>query len=86
MMNNWLRWIVLAAAAVASYWLWQASEHPLQFLAAPGVALAAVVGVLWQSRVQATRRWHAALDAYAERTHGHKRRRKPPKASATSMA
>jgi len=39
----------------------------LTFLVAATLALMAVLGVVWQSRDRAARRWNAALDAYAER-------------------
>src|SRR5262245_16764581 len=47
-------------------WLWQASETPVQGLAALALVLAAVVGTLWYSCAQRGRRWRTALDAYAE--------------------
>jgi hypothetical protein len=43
------------------------ARGPLALLVAAALALMAVLGVVWQSRASAARRWNAALDAYAER-------------------
>jgi hypothetical protein len=86
MAKNRLRWAVLAVVlAAAGYWLWHRSEHPVQVLAVLALALTAVAGAYWQSRVEAARRRRTALDAYAERALARERRRKP-KRSASRLA
>jgi hypothetical protein len=48
------------------------------FFAAAVVALTALLQFLWLYRARSTRRWQAALDAYAEREIAHDRRRRAP--------
>jgi hypothetical protein len=57
---------LLGVGGAAGLWLWRAPGSGLQVLAAAGaLALAAVVGMVWETRARAARRWNAALDAYA---------------------
>ena len=57
MTNNWLIRVGLAVAlAGAGVWLWRASGDRAQMLAALALALTAVVGAFWQSRVASARR------------------------------
>jgi hypothetical protein len=86
MTNNWLRGLALAAGlAAAGVWLWQASGDPVQVLAALTVALTAVVGAFWQSRVESARRVRV-LDAYVERALARERGRGPRKTPAVAKA
>jgi hypothetical protein len=45
-------------------------------LAAMGLSLLGVVGFVWHAHARATQRWHAALDAYAQREIARERRRR----------
>jgi hypothetical protein len=47
-------------------------------MGATAVALTAILGIVWLSRVRAARRFNAALDAYAEREIERERRRNGP--------
>jgi hypothetical protein len=73
----------LAAGIVGGLQVWP--SHGRSGLALPPVAvlvLAAVLGIIWQSRARGTRRWRAALDAYAEREMAKERRRERVRTTA----
>jgi hypothetical protein len=66
----------LAAGIVVGIQLWPAGGRG--WLALPPVmvlALTSVLGIFWLSRDRRTRRWRAALDAYAEQEIARDRRR-----------
>jgi hypothetical protein len=67
MASNRSQWIVLAATAAGGFGLGRLSDPSAQLVAYLMVAFAAAVAVVWRSRVQAARRWRAALDVYADR-------------------
>ncbi len=70
-----------------SVWAWLADSISAQVMVAAAVLiLAAVFGILWQSRARAARRLRAALDAFAEREMARARRRNPPKTTRTLSA
>jgi hypothetical protein len=74
---------VLAAEIVGGLQLWPARGRSwLALLPAGGLALTSVLGIFWQSRARGTRRWRAALDAYAERETARDRRRDGAPATA----
>jgi hypothetical protein len=50
------------------------------------LALAALAGVFWLSRVVAVRRVRAAANAYAERALAQERRRRPRRPSVTRVS
>lgn len=67
----------LGVAAAAGTWLWLAQGDTMQVsLASAVLASTALVGIVWQVRARAARRWRAALDAYVERQIAQERRRK----------
>jgi hypothetical protein len=68
MARNRTHWGLLAAAAIGGFGLGRLQDPAVQLSAGLVLAAAAVVGFVWRSRVQAARRWRAALDAYADRT------------------
>jgi hypothetical protein len=56
------------AGGAAGLWYWLAQGDRLQMaLAVAGLALAAVLGIVWQVRARSASRFQAALDAFAER-------------------
>ncbi|SRR6266536_81229 len=68
---------VVGAGMVGALWFRPVDGRGRQaLLAAAALALTAVLGVVWQSRARAARRWEAALDAYAEREIARARNRK----------
>jgi outer membrane protein assembly factor BamB len=85
MTNIWLGRVGLAVAlAAAGVWLWQASGDPVQVVGALTVALTALVGAFWQSRVESARRLRV-LDTYVERALARERGRGPRKTPAVAM-
>ena len=68
MARNGTHWGVLAAVALGGFGLGRLQDPTLQLSAGLVFAAAALVGIVWRSRVQAARRWRAALDAYADQT------------------
>jgi hypothetical protein len=65
---------VLNASILERLQSWAVDGRGWQILIAGAVlALASVLWIMWQSHVRGTRRWRAALDAYAEREIGGKR-------------
>ena len=74
------QWGMLAAVALGGYGLGQLSNSTVQLAVMASVALAIIVGTIWHSRIQASRRWRAALDAYADRAVARQRRRIPSSA------
>jgi hypothetical protein len=69
------QWSMLAAAVLGGYGLGQLSSSTVQLAGIASVALAIIVGTIRHSRIQASRRWRAALDAYADRAVARQRRR-----------
>ena len=68
---------VMAAGGMWSLVLGTAVDPGWQaLLAAALLALTVVLGMVWQSRARAARRWNATLDAYCAREIGRDRRRK----------
>lgn len=64
---SWATALFVAGTAVA-LWAWLAEFNRVQLLlAAAALVPAAILGVVWQSRARAARRWRNALDTYAER-------------------
>jgi hypothetical protein len=60
----------------AGLWVWLArGEGVAVLLGAPALALTAVLGMVWRSRIRAARRFHAAVEAHAEREIDRERRR-----------
>jgi hypothetical protein len=57
---------------------WLRPVDALELMASAVAALIAVVGFIWFQRDHSTRRWRAALDAYAEREIARDRRRRLP--------
>jgi hypothetical protein len=69
----------LTLGVAAGLWLLLAHGQGWQvLLPAAVVALAAIIGMAWQSRARAADRLHAALDAYARRELARARRRQAP--------
>jgi hypothetical protein len=63
-------------------WLWLACGAGGAALpGAAALSVAALVGVVWGSRARATRRFNAAVDAYAQREINRERRRGKPQGS-----
>jgi hypothetical protein len=59
---------LLGVGGAVGLWLWPTQGSAVRALPATAVfALTVVLGVLWQYRTRAARRWSAAVDAYAER-------------------
>jgi hypothetical protein len=69
-----------AAAGLGGYGLGQVSDSTTQLSIVAIVALAVIVGSIRHSRIQAARRWRAALDVYADRALARGRRRLPQNA------
>jgi hypothetical protein len=69
---------LLVAASIGGHWFVRTYEPGRETVALAAVlALAATAGVTWQrSRARARSRWHAALEAYAEREISRERYRK----------
>src|SRR5262249_48945196 len=71
-----------AGAVLAAVWLgllWRRPAASWQEWLVPCVlALASVLGGVWQLRARARRRWRAAVDAYADREIARARRRHGP--------
>jgi hypothetical protein len=59
---------LLGVGGAARLWLWRAPGDAVRVLAVAGaLALASLVGLVWEGRARAARRRHAALDASAAR-------------------
>ena len=87
MTNNWLGRVSLTVVLTAAgVWLWRASGDPVQVLAASALALTAVAGAFWQSRVASARRVGRILDAYVERTLARETGRELTKAPAAKAS
>ncbi|HZY90645.1 MAG TPA: hypothetical protein VFE78_37830 [Gemmataceae bacterium] len=66
---------VLGAAGAVGLWSWLARGGGVQApLAAAALAGAVLLGIVWQRHARATRRWNAAVNAYAEREIARARR------------
>jgi hypothetical protein len=60
--------VFLGAGAAIGLWLWPTWGDRVQVLLASAlVAFVAALGLVWQYRIHAARRWSAVLNAYAER-------------------
>jgi hypothetical protein len=71
----------------AGLWFWLAQgEGAAVLLGAPALALTAVLGVVWRSRARAARRFHAAVEAHAEREIDRERRRNGPRRALAAAA
>jgi hypothetical protein len=72
--------VVLGAGVAGELWLRPSagSVWPA-LLPAAFLAVAAVLGIVWLTRVRAARRWNAAVDAYADREIARARRRQASK-------
>ena len=77
--------VLAAAVLLGGLWLRPAdgSAWPA-LLTAAALAAAAVLGVVWLSRARAARRFHAALNAYAEREIARNRRGNARRKARTS--
>jgi hypothetical protein len=75
--KNGTHWGVLAAVAVGGFGLGRLPDPVVQLTASLILAVAALGALVWWSRAQATRRWRAALDAYADRAVARQRRSLP---------
>jgi protein-S-isoprenylcysteine O-methyltransferase Ste14 len=64
--------LLLGAGFGIGLWLWVTQGARFA-----GVVLAVTIlsGIVWQYRVYAARRWHALMDAYAEREMAQRQRR-----------
>jgi hypothetical protein len=72
--------VVLGAGIAGELWLRPAAGGVWPaLLPAAFLALTAVLGIVWLTRVRAARRWNAAVDAYAEREIARAQRRQTPK-------
>jgi hypothetical protein len=59
--------VFLGAGAAIGLWLWPTRGDRVQvLLASTLVAFVAMLGLVWQYRRQAARRWSAVVNAYAE--------------------
>jgi hypothetical protein len=59
---------LLGAVGAVGIWFWLSQRVSTPGWVAPAIlGSAAVLGILWQLRARAARRWQAALDTYAER-------------------
>jgi len=77
--NSW-QWAMLATAALGGYGLGQVPDSTAQLSVIAIVALAVIMGAIRHARMQASRRWRAALDVYADRALARQRRRIPQNA------
>jgi hypothetical protein len=60
-------------------WFWLAQgDGAAVLLGAALLVFTAILGIVWRSRARSARRFHAALDAYAEREIDRTRRRNGP--------
>jgi len=75
MASNRIRWGVLAAVALGGFAIGRMPDPIAPVAAISVLGVAAIGGLIWRSRAQATRRWRAALDAYADRALARQRRR-----------
>jgi hypothetical protein len=55
-------------------------------LASAALALTVLLGIAWQRRARAARRWNAAVDAYADREIARARRLAAPRRAAAGAA
>jgi hypothetical protein len=76
--------ILLGTVGASGLWFWLALGDPAQvFLASALMALTAMLTLVWLSRLRATRRLHATLDAYADREIMRAKRRQARKNGQT---
>jgi hypothetical protein len=77
----------VVGVGIAGIYLWFASTVSSPVWLPPAIlGAAALMGLSWQLRIRAARRWQASLDAYAEREMTRIKAPKAPKKSISGIA